>query len=72
MLKNFRNMFKVVDLRNKVIFTLAVIVVLWGLIVATIDRLRRVSGLAALLLLPYLAWVSFATALNATIWWQNR
>ena len=51
---------------------LAVIVVLWGLIVATIDRFRRVSGLAALLLLPYLAWVSFATALNATIWWQNR
>jgi len=51
---------------------LAVIVVLWGLIVATIDGFRRVSGLAALLLLPYLAWVSFATALNATIWWQNR
>ncbi len=51
---------------------LGVIVVLWGLIVATIDRFRRLSGLAAVLLLPYLAWVSFATALNATIWWQNR
>ncbi|MDQ2682266.1 MAG: tryptophan-rich sensory protein [Chloroflexota bacterium] len=25
-----------------------------------------------MLLLPYLAWSSFATALNATIWWKNR
>lgn len=27
---------------------------------------------AALLLLPYLGWVAFATALNAEVWWLNR
>jgi translocator protein len=27
---------------------------------------------AALLLLPYAAWVAFATCLNASIWWLNR
>ncbi len=31
---------------------------------------RRVPA-AALLLLPYAAWVAFATALNASIWWLN-
>ncbi len=31
---------------------------------------RRVRS-AALLLLPYAAWVAFATALNASIWWLN-
>jgi len=28
--------------------------------------------LAAWLFVPYLLWVSFATALNAAIWWLNR
>lgn len=28
--------------------------------------------LPALLLAPYLAWVSFAAVLNASIWWLNR
>jgi tryptophan-rich sensory protein len=27
---------------------------------------------AGLLLLPYLAWVSFAAVLNASSWWLNR
>jgi tryptophan-rich sensory protein len=35
-------------------------------------RFARTDRLAALLWSPYLAWVSFATFLNGTIWWLNR
>ncbi len=48
---------------------LVVIVALWLAIVATIAAFGRVSRGAALLLVPYLAWVTFATALNASIVW---
>ena len=48
------------------------IVALWGAIVLTVIRFRRVSRPAALLLLPYLAWTTFATALNVEIWRRNR
>jgi benzodiazapine receptor len=46
---------------------LIVIVVLLAAIVVTILAFRRVSGTAALLLVPYLAWVALATLLNASI-----
>ena len=48
------------------------IVALLGLIVATMVAFDRVHRAAALLLLPYLAWVSFATALTWSIWRANR
>lgn len=47
------------------------IVVLLGLIVATIVAFARVRKLAAWLLAPYLMWVSFATALNWSVWQSN-
>jgi tryptophan-rich sensory protein len=47
------------------------IVLLLALIVATMLAFARVHGLAALLLLPYLAWVLFATALTYAIWRGN-
>lgn len=50
---------------------LAEIVVLWAMIVATLLAFRRVSTAAALLLVPYLLWVTFATALNFEIWRLN-
>jgi len=50
---------------------LACILVLLALIVATIVAFRRVSKTAALLLVPYLAWVCIATALNAVIVLMN-
>ncbi len=48
------------------------IVALWVAIVATLLAFGRVSRLAAWLLTPYLAWVSFAMALNLAIWTLNR
>jgi benzodiazapine receptor len=51
---------------------LAVIVALWAAIAVTIVRFRPVSAAAAWLLAPYLAWVTFAGALNAALWWNAR
>jgi translocator protein len=47
------------------------VVALWLLIAATIAAFRRVRPFAAALLLPYLAWVSFATALTWATWQRN-
>lgn len=47
------------------------IVVLWLLITATIAAFWRLQRLAAVLLLPYLAWVSFASALTWAMWRMN-
>ena len=47
------------------------ICLLWLAIVATIFSFVQVSAIAAWLLIPYLAWVSFATLLNASIWRLN-
>lgn len=44
---------------------------LWVLIVATIVKTNEVCRNAALLLLPYLAWVTFAGYLNFLIWQLN-
>jgi len=48
------------------------IVVLWMAIAATIALFWPLSRVAAGLMVPYLAWVSFATALNGALWWLNR
>ncbi|HEX5742181.1 MAG TPA: TspO/MBR family protein, partial [Pilimelia sp.] len=44
---------------------LAVIIALWLAILATVAVFWRVARAAALLLLPYLGWVTYAGALNA-------
>ncbi len=57
---------------HRIGWALVVIVLLWAAIVITIRCFSRVSSAAALLLIPYLLWVSFATALNAALWQLNR
>ena len=47
------------------------IVVLWVLIVAMIKAFWQVHRGAAMLLVPYLAWVSFAGFLNYSVWQLN-
>jgi tryptophan-rich sensory protein len=47
------------------------VVVLWGLILATLIMFWRVRPWAGALLLPYLAWVTFAAALNWSVWRAN-
>lgn len=48
------------------------IVPLLGAILVTLVHFARLDRVAAALWLPYVAWVSFATVLNATLWWLNR
>jgi len=48
------------------------IIVLWGAIVTTGLKFWRIDRPAALLWLPYVLWVSFASVLNGTVWWLNR
>lgn len=47
------------------------IIILWWLILATIVVFYRVRKGAAYLLIPYIAWVSIATVLNASIYLLN-
>ncbi len=49
----------------------AEILVLWVAIAVTLLLFRRRSLLAGALLVPYLAWVSFATVLNFSFWRLN-
>ena len=58
--------------RHEIGLALAEILVLWLAIVATIGAFASVRPSAAALLLPYLAWVSFATILTAEIWRRNH
>lgn len=48
------------------------IVFLWAAIAAFALLAWRVSHVASLLFAPYLAWVSYAAALNFAIAWLNR
>jgi len=47
------------------------IIILWFAILFTITRFYRVSKKSSMLLIPYIAWVSFATILNYYVWILN-
>lgn len=48
------------------------VILFWLLIFETHIQFKKIDKTAGLLFIPYLAWVSFATILNASIWWLNR
>jgi tryptophan-rich sensory protein len=48
------------------------IILLWLLIFECYNQFKKIDKVAGMLLLPYLAWVSFATVLNGSIWWLNK
>ena len=50
---------------------LAELVCLWLAVLATLLAFRRHDPVAGWLFVPYLAWVSFAGALNAAVWHLN-
>lgn len=48
------------------------IVLLWAAIVVTLALFLRLDRVAGWLLAPYLLWVTFAAALNFSVWRLNR
>ena len=52
-------------------FAFGEILILWVLILCTVVAFWRVRPIAGALLLPYLAWVTFASALTYSVWKRN-
>lgn len=47
------------------------VLLLDALVIATVAAFWRIDRLAAVLLVPYLGWIFFATALNGFVWRAN-
>jgi len=58
--------------RRRIGAAVAIISALWSAILTTVLLSARVAKPAALLLLPYLAWTTFAGFLNYRVWQMNR
>ena len=52
-------------------FAMAVMAVLWLVVAALVTLAFRLDAVAAVMLLPYLAWLCVAAALNWRIWQDN-
>jgi translocator protein len=57
---------------HMMLLALADIALLLATIIGFIVVTWRHDRVAAGLFVPYFAWVAFATALNASLWWLNR
>jgi tryptophan-rich sensory protein len=54
------------------LLALVEIVLLWLMIFETYNQFKKIDKVAGYLLIPYIAWVSFAMVLNGSIWWLNK
>jgi len=57
---------------HQIMAALIIIVLMWITISRTILAAKKVDPVSAYLLIPYLLWVSYATYLNAGIFYLNR
>lgn len=57
---------------QNIFLALLVIVFLWIYILKTVLAFHRIDKTSAYLLYPYIAWVTFATILNFSIWLLNK
>ena len=56
---------------KKIRTAMGIIVVLWAAVFCTMVALWTVDTIAGLLFVPYLIWVTIASALNASVWRLN-
>ena len=57
---------------KNIFLALAVIILMWIYILKTIVSFSKINKLVSYLLYPYIAWVSFATILNFSVWILNK
>ncbi len=57
---------------HNILLALIEIIVLWFVIFATYKQFKKINTTAGYLFIPYIMWVTFATVLNAGIWWLNH
>jgi translocator protein len=57
---------------HSLLLALVIIVAMWFYIIKTIKAFAKIDKTASYLLYPYLAWVSFASILNFSVWFLNK
>lgn len=57
---------------HQIFFAFITILLLWILVIILIIKFSKIEKKASLLLIPYLAWISFASILNFSIWYLNK
>ncbi len=57
---------------HRIGLAMVVLICLWVVLAMTIAAIGRRTVSGAILLAPYLAWVTFAGTLNFGVWWLNR
>lgn len=58
--------------QHRILAGAVIIALLWMSVLATTVAFARLDALAAGMMVPYLAWGTFALALNISVWRRNR